>query len=93
MNKLEQIIRICASEFNPSVKIGLIALLNEGEPMTTADLNNTLNLHKTFQNYQDLFEDFIDAGLIRIVAMKTKAGITRQHFEICDVDSLINSLD
>lgn len=93
MTTLEKITHILAADFNPSTKISLIALIMEGRPMTVADLNATLNLSKTLQNYQDIFENFINAGFIKSTSFKTPAGIKRFHFEIVDVDAFIDSLD
>lgn len=93
MTTLEKISHILAADFNPSTKITLIALIMEGRPLTVADLNATLSLNKTLQNYQDIFESFIDAGFIKATSFKTPSGIKRFHFEFVDEEAFINSLD
>ena len=66
----------------PSEKIGLITLIIADKPLTTAELNNTNNCYKTFDNYQKLFKDHIDSGLVKLVKMKDYNGIMRTHFEV-----------
>ena len=92
MDNIEKIARICSADIRPSTKVALIILLIEGTPLTTADLNNNLCLNKTLDNYKDLFEESIAAGYVKMTSMKTRAGITRVHFEL-DVDSLMKFLD
>lgn len=91
MNTIESISLICSSNFRPSTKIGLITLLIEEKPLTTADLNEILNLNKTFENYKTLFNEQISAGIIELVPLKSRGGKKRIHFEL-NSSALINSL-
>ena len=91
MDKIEQITQICSADIRPSTKVALIILLIEGVPLTTAELNNDLGLNKTLDNYKDLFDEALEAGYVKMFSMKTKAGITRVHFEL-DIDLLMKFL-
>lgn len=66
----------------PSVKITMISILISNKPLTVNELNGLLNVSKSFQNYEFMFRDAIDDGVIKIVSMKSKYSVKRKHFEL-----------
>lgn len=76
---IELILKLSA---NPSTKLALIALVINGNPMTTKQLNNAMNLNKTLDNYKQLLKNEIDSGIVEMFPCKTSSGITRLHFSI-----------
>lgn len=82
MSNIQKVEGVLKMKTTPSTKIGLIALILSDDPMTTKELNGVLDCKKTFQNYEDMFEEEIQSGLIKIVPQRTSDGQLRRHFLI-----------
>lgn len=89
MDISDKILTILSLEaIRPSTKNSLIALAVKEQPLTTSDLNAILNLNKTFHNYEEIFEEQIEEGSVKIVKQRSNGGYTRKHF-ILDIEKLL----